>query len=186
MAQHIYYGNWIWNGEYWAPPVNNLPSACFDLRGRAACESPGLSTGKGFFVYPQLVSSPLMTYLGERNAPLGTVRKGIIQTELSLGEKIVADTVGGMVAELLLQHAETTWRDRWGRIRGRDWRLACNGEIWKRVIWKDTDPEWLLVLEALRASYQQVKAEVAAGGLLHAVHLRYPTAQMGQHPLPHY
>ena len=187
MPRHVYYGEWDWKGDYWGPPIDSMPNACFDLRGQSACTSPGFSTGKGIFVYPQLVAPhPKLLYLGERGAAIGTIRKAVIKTELGLGENIAAATVGDMVAELFLQHADPMWDTRWGRLRGRDWKLCDGVETWKEVTWKDTDPQWLLVLESLRAEYQTVKAETLAERFPPSYHLRYLTALMEQYRIINY
>lgn len=186
MAQHVYFGQWVWRDDNWEAPVQGLPHANFDFRSVAACASPGFSAGHGLFVYPQLVSDPGLTYLGERNAPVGTARKTAIKTLLGLGENIVAATVGEMAAELLLQHAEPEWNLRWGRIRGREWKLVCLGEVWKSAYWRDADPQWLLILESLRANYQKVKAGVAQGGLPADYHRKFLQSQMERYQVVNY
>lgn len=190
MAQHVHYGQWSWldtpDDQGWIPPVTGLPYGCFDLRGVAACASKGLSNGFGFFIYPQEVVHPSLIYLGERGAAVLTPQKDAIQIDLKLGEKIVASTVADMVAELFLQHADPKWDTRWGRLRGRNWKLACQGEVWKSARWTDTDPEWLLILECLQANYQAVKADVGLGKLPPDFHRKYLKYQLEQYAILNY
>lgn len=180
MAQHIYFGDWVWHiapsGDlFWGPPVLGIPHGCFDLRSLAESASPGLSNGSGIFVYPQLLVSPPpgIVYLGERNANVLTPRKNAIRTRLGLGENIVADTVGDVVAELLFQHADPRATVRWGRLRGSDWRLTCLGEIWKQFQIQIGSSEYVLLRESLRADYQKVRTETLAGRHPPRFHRRY-------------
>ena len=193
MAQHIYYGDWVWrtvDGESsWGPPVIGLDFACFDLRGRLAAGSPGLVSGRGLFVYPQLLVGPPpgLVYLGERNANVLTPRKAAIRSDLALGENIVAGTVGEIVAELFLQHASPGGIGvRWGRLRGRNWKLVCNGEVWKQATYHDGSPQWQLILESLRANYQQVKVATLAGQNPPRYHLRYLQLLIEQYGIGNY
>ena len=184
--QHIYMGQWRWTGEAWSSPVAGIPFGAFDLRSVAACSSRGLSDGYGIFVYPQPVHSPGLVYLGERHATVLATRKATIKTALGLGENIVASTVGGVVAELFLQHAEPKWNLRWGRLRGRNWQLSCLGEVWATEQIADKTPEWAYVLEALRADYQKVKAEVALQLFPSDYHRRYLQALLEQYRISNY
>ena len=163
-----------------------MPYGCFDLRSYAACASQGRSSGFGIFVYPQLVSHTSLVYLGERNASVLAPTKAAIRSDLQLGENIVANTVGDMVAELYLQHAETEWRQRWGRIRGRPWRFCCLGEVWKTYQMRDGDPETVFLLESLRANYQRIKTDVALGLSPSNFHLRYLQYQLERYHISNY
>lgn len=197
-AQHIYVMEaWAWrfrpdelgapdlSAPYWGPPDVGiaLPYGCYDLRGKVAAGTQGpVSTGKGIVVYPQTVVHPTLTYLGERNTPVSDLRKTALQTGLNLGERIVADTAGEVVAELFMQHAEPEWDLRWGRLRG---DLKCLGVTWKvRDFRPEVGADWLYLQQCLQSDYDKVKRLVADGIYPPGFHLRYLQYQIEQYRIP--